>query len=420
MAETLNLSRLDGYTTGGTIHIIANNQIGFTDRAAARPTARSTPATWRAASRFRSSTSTPTIRRRASKPPASPRPIASTFQRDFLIDLVGYRRYGHNEGDEPSVHAAADVREDRPHPTVREHLGRSLSRARRGHRPSSRRGDGAAAHASVLRGGADVAQAGEGLRRADAARPPPPGTAPHGQDGRAGRPPARAERRPADACPDGFNVTSQARSRAASAAAGDAAIASTNGRSTGRRPRSWPSPRSSTTASPIRLTGEDVERGTFSHRHAVFHDCEHRQAVTCPLQALPQAKAAFEIHNSPLTETRRHRLRVRLQRPGAGTPGDLGSAVRRLHQRRAGDDRRVRRCRRARSGGRRRRWCCCCRTATKAQGPDHSSARPERFLQLAADINMRVANCTTAAQYFHLLRRQALLLVRRIRCRSSC
>ena len=129
-----------------------------------------------------------------------------------------------------------------------------------------------------------------------------------------------------------------------------------------------------------------------------------------PLQSLPQARAAFEIHNSPLTENALvgFEYGYNIQEPVA--PGDLGSAIRRLHQRRADDDRRVHRRRRAASGDCGLRWCCCCRTRHEGQGPDHASARPERFLQLAADINMRIANCTTAAQYFHLLRRQAALL----------
>ena len=91
-------------------------------------------------------------------------------------------------------------------------------------------------------------------------------------------------------------------------------------------------------------------------------------------------------------------------------PGALGSAVRRLHQRRAGHARPVRDVRPRQVGTASRRSSSCCRTATKAPGPEHSSARPERILQAAADINLRLVNCTTAAQYFHLLRRQAALL----------
>ena len=159
----------------------------------------------------------------------------------------------------------------------------------------------------------------------------------------------------------------------------------------------------------IRLTGEDVERGTFSHRHAVYHDAKTGKRARAAAGVAAGA-AAFEIHNSPLTENAVDRLRVRLQRPGAVAPRDLGSAVRRLHQRRAGDDRRVHRVGARRSGGCGRRSCCCCRTRTKGRGPITRARAPSASCSSAADINMRVANCTTAAQYFHLLRRQAALL----------
>jgi 2-oxoglutarate dehydrogenase E1 component len=158
----------------------------------------------------------------------------------------------------------------------------------------------------------------------------------------------------------------------------------------------------------IRLTGEDVERGTFSQRHAVLHDSVTGEEHV-PLGALTRAKAAFEIHNSALTEN--------------GTIGfELGyniQAPRRfvLWEAQYGDfingaqvilDEFVL------SG--RAKWgltpslVFLLPHGYEGQGPDHSSARVERFLQLAADLNIRIANCTTAAQYFHLLRRQALLL----------
>ena len=112
VAETLNLSRLDGYTTGGTIHIIANNQLGFTADAARvlldlvrqRPGAR-----LQDPDRSRQRRRPDRVHRGGARWRAAYR---ARFQRDFLIDLVGYRRYGHNEGDEP-LHAAADVPEDR-------------------------------------------------------------------------------------------------------------------------------------------------------------------------------------------------------------------------------------------------------------------------------------------------------------------
>jgi 2-oxoglutarate dehydrogenase E1 component len=158
----------------------------------------------------------------------------------------------------------------------------------------------------------------------------------------------------------------------------------------------------------IRLTGQDVERGTFSQRHAVFHDAETGKKFI-PFQALPQAKAAFEIYNSPLTEN-------------AALGFEYGyniSAPERLviWEAQYGDfvnngqmiiDEFI-------ASGR-AKWeqtpslVLLLPHGSEGQGPDHSSARPERFLQLAAETNMRIANCTTAAQYFHLLRRQAALL----------
>ncbi len=159
---------------------------------------------------------------------------------------------------------------------------------------------------------------------------------------------------------------------------------------------------------PIRFTGEDVERGTFSQRHAVLHD-----AVTgdrhVPLQALPQARAAFEIHNSALSELAvlGFELGYNLQEPARlvlweAQYGDFINGAQTIL-----DEYLL-------SG--RAKWGMAPSLVLllphgyEGQGPDHSSARLERFLQSAADLNVRIVNCTTAAQYFHVLRRQALLL----------
>jgi 2-oxoglutarate dehydrogenase E1 component len=159
---------------------------------------------------------------------------------------------------------------------------------------------------------------------------------------------------------------------------------------------------------PIRLTGEDVERGTFSHRHAVLHDvASGREHV--PLQALPQARASFEIRNSPLSEN-------------AAVGFEYGYSIQAaerlvIWEAQYGDfvngaqlmlDEFVLSARA--KWGQEPSLVMLLPHGHEGQGPDHASARPERFLQLAADINLRLANCTTAAQYFHLLRRQAALL----------
>ena len=157
---------------------------------------------------------------------------------------------------------------------------------------------------------------------------------------------------------------------------------------------------------PIRLTGQDTERGTFSHRHDVLHDVSTGATFT-PLQHLDDAGAAFEIYNSPLSEYACVGFEYGYS---AAAPEALV-----LWEAQFGDfvngaqiiiDQFI-------SAGL-SKW----RESTRltlllphgyeGNGPEHSSARLERFLQLAAQENLRIANCTTSAQYFHLLRRQAL------------
>jgi 2-oxoglutarate dehydrogenase E1 component len=158
----------------------------------------------------------------------------------------------------------------------------------------------------------------------------------------------------------------------------------------------------------IRLTGEDVERGTFSHRHALLRDGENGR-VYIPLQQIPQAKAAFEIRNSPLSENAAigFEYGYNIEAPERlviweAQYGDFINTAQAII-----DEYVV-------SGY--AKWeqtpslVLLLPHGYEGQGPDHSSGRLERFLQLAAKTNMRIAYPTTAAQYFHLLRRQALLL----------
>jgi 2-oxoglutarate dehydrogenase E1 component len=159
---------------------------------------------------------------------------------------------------------------------------------------------------------------------------------------------------------------------------------------------------------PIRLTGEDVERGTFSHRHAVFFDVE-TGARFVPLQAIPQARASFEIHNSPVTELAAvgFEFGYNVQEPGRlviweAQYGDFINGAQVVLDQFVTSARA--------KWGQAPSLMFLLPHGYEGQGPEHSSARPERLLQSAADINLRLAACTTAAQYFHLLRRQALLL----------
>ena len=193
--------------------------------------------------------------------------IARASGCDFLIDLVGYRRYGHNEGDEPAFTQPVIYKTIASHPTVREIWAQTL--VDKGTIAAEPPDALVKKHFDELETTLRIAQARAGLRGA-AARAAPPARRRRASDRRAARPAARDQRRAAGVARRVSRFT--ASSNAGASSARGAVRNPTSARSTGRRPRSWRSRRSSPTASPIRLTGEDVERGTFSHRHAVLHD----------------------------------------------------------------------------------------------------------------------------------------------------
>jgi 2-oxoglutarate dehydrogenase E1 component len=401
VAETLNLSRLDGYDVGGIIHVIANNQLGFTSEP---HEVYSTSYASGLARGFK----IPIVHVNADDPVACIEAARLAwayrhrFKLDSLIDLVGYRRYGHNEGDEPGFTQPQIYKAVTAHPTVREQYARKL--VADGVITEADAEDIVIAHMRVLE---------ETYARLDpeaAYAPPLPVVPPRGAARRVQTAVAlerlAALNRELLTVPESFSVHRKLeRGRERRAAMFNQAD---------ERTIDWATAEELAFASvledgiAIRLTGEDVERGTFSQRHAVLHDAV-TGAEHVPLGSLARATASFEIHNSALTEngTIGFEFGYNIQEPGRfvlweAQYGDFINGAQVVL-----DEFVI-------SG--RAKWgltpslVFLLPHGYEGQGPDHSSARVERFLQLATDMNIRIANCTTAAQYFHLLRRQALLL----------
>jgi 2-oxoglutarate dehydrogenase E1 component len=404
VTETLNLSRLGGYRVGGTLHIIANNQVGFTTNPR---DARSTDY----ASDIARGYDVPIFHVNADDPEACLAVIRlamayrEKFHGDVVIDLIGYRRYGHNEGDEPMYTQPVMYRQIGERPPVRKLWAATLRE--RGVMAES---DIEAAWDAAY--GRLVAEQ-EKVRAKD-------------HDGHDHGPPAPLAAEVRDdpgtavdeatiasldrqlhAWPDAFRVNPklarQLERRAKLTADG--------------QPLDWAHAEALAFASlladgvPVRLTGQDSERGTFSQRHLVLHDVETAKRYS-PICHLEEAKAPFEVWNSPLSELAvlgfEYGYSVVTPRALVLWEAQFGDFVNGaqviLDQFLA-------------SG--RAKWDQLSRLVLllphgyEGQGPEHSSARLERFLQLCAEDNLRVANATTAAQYFHLLRRQALLRDRR-------
>lgn len=400
VAETLNLSRLAGYSAGGAIHIIANNQLGFTtDPNDARSTLY--------ASDLAKGFKLPIVHVNADDPFACieaarlAMAYCSKFEKDFLIDLVGYRRYGHNEGDEPrftqpKLYAVIDA-----HPTVRKQLADRL--VAEGAIAPTRPEQLVQAQLDELQSALNSLEADEKLPVT--IKPPPPGAA-RKVNTAVSADTLRELHKALLQTPPGFTIHPRLqRIRQRTANALDSENEPTIDWSTAEQ-LALASILAEGTA--IRLTGEDVLRGTFSHRHAVLFDAKSGEAYT-PLHHLPQARAAFEIHNSPLSEiaTLGFEYGYNIERPERfvlweAQYGDFINVAQAMI-----DEFVV-------SGF--AKWdqtpslVLLLPHGYEGQGPDHASARLERFLQLAAEVNMRIANPTTAAQYFHLLRRQARLL----------
>ncbi len=397
VAEVLNLQAIPGYATGGTIHIISNNQIGFTtDPMEGRST--------RYASDLAKGYDLPIVHVNADDVETC---IAAVhlaidyrrkFGRDVLIDLIGYRRFGHNEQDEPAYTQPRMYDVIKSHPTVRELFASRLvaqgvlttdqvtamqdaatARMTEAHR-NVKEQQGAAklitqksksgSHAEPVQTGVERAKL---MRWADAVVATPEGFTP------SKKLTAQFAKRKSALQLEGEVDWGLAEALAFAALLSE--------------------------GTPIRLTGQDTERGTFSHRHAVLHDANTNEKYV-PLQHLETAKASFEIHNSPLSEyaclgfeygysTEANDVMVLWE----AQFGDFNNGAQIIIDQfiSAG----------AAKWGETTRLTMLLPHGYEGAGPEHSSARLERWLSLSAEGNIRVANCSTAAQYFHLLRAQA-------------
>ncbi len=397
VAETLNLSRLPGYRTGGTIHIIVNNQIGFT----------TLPHDGRStlyASDLAKGFEIPIVHVNADDPIACVGAARMAFAyrqqfgKDFLIDLVGYRRYGHNEGDEPRTTQPRMYTRIDAHPRPREIWARELEKQGLVSRDEAL--EMANQVRSRMRAALDAASQPEEKTAASGATTPTLTTNT--------AVPAKLLTELNEALltrPSNFTFQQDTERRFYLPR-----------RDAINQPGGilWAHAESLALASiltdgvPIRLSGQDVERGTFDQRRLVLHDIENG-ARYVPLQHLPQAHASFAVYNSPLSENAAlgFEYGYSIHAPSALTLweaqfGDFSNGAQVIIDQfiAAG----------------RAKWrqtpslVLLLPHGYEGQGPDHSSARIERYLQLAAEDNLRIANCTTASQYFHLLRHQAALL----------
>lgn len=400
VAETLNFNNLRGYTNGGTVHVIANNRIGFTTES---HDSRSTHYSSDVAKGYE----IPIVHVNADEPEAviAAARMASQyrtkFKKDFLIDLIGYRRYGHNETDDPESTQPLIYKKVKAHKPVASLYADKLIKE------GTLTAEAAEAIKQdvirKLKAAYDQVKSQEhkdpvhqSMPQADslAAKPVTAVTADKLRDinkGLLSFPSSftvypklqRILERRIDALNEGEKVDwGHAETLAFASILAD--------------------------GTPIRLSGQDVERATFAHRNLVLHDPTTGDTY-CPLHELPEAKASFAIHNSPLSEAGvlGFEYGYNVYAPETLTIweaqyGDFVnvaqvlidqfiSAGRSKWQQRSG-------------------LVMLLPHGYEGQGPEHSSARMERFLQLCGEENWTVAYLSSAAQYFHLLRRQAAML----------
>lgn len=401
--ESLQLSRLEGYRTGGTIHLIVNNQVGFTTGQDAAHSG-----IWN--SDVAKTVQAPILHVNGDDPEAVARCAAlahdwrHTFGTDIVVDIIAYRRHGHNETDDPGFTQPAMVERIKNHPTLRRLYARTLEER------------GVIDSDTAQRVWDDVQQTLErAFKDAETYQPDPTEWLDYSpQD------PTRLQDTPQriqpmtgvplprlktvgeglTATPRGFHVhprlARQLKTR-------DTAL-------NAHGPIDWATAESlafgtlALDGHPVRLSGQDSGRGTFSQRHAVLTDQKTGETYT-PLAHISRRQAPVHIWNSPLSEyaVMGFDYGYSLGNPEAlvlweAQFGDFANGGQIIIDQflAAGETKWLR------TSG----LTLLLPHGYEGAGPEHSSARPERFLQLCAENNLRVCMPSTPASFFHALRRQ--------------
>ena len=403
VAECFGLSGLKGYRTGGSIHFIVNNQIGFTtyprySRSSPYP---SDVAKMIEALIFHVNGDDPEAVVFAAKVATEYR---MKFQQPVVIDMFCYRRFGHNEGDEPSFTQPLMYKKIRAHPSVLEIYSKKLI------------GEGVVTEGEVAK------MRGDWRARLDAEFEAAQGYKPNKADWLDGRwAGLKAARELEDPRRGNTGVAIEALraiGKKITVIPPDFQVHKTIQRFLDNRAKAietgegidWATAEALAFCSllqeghPVRLSGQDSERGTFSQRHSVLFDQNTEERHT-PFNHLGEGQARFEVLNSSLSEEAvlGFEYGYSTAEPNALTLweaqfGDFANGAQVVF------DQFI-------SSGE-RKWLrmsglvCLLPHGYEGQGPEHSSARLERFLQMCAEDNMQVANLTTPANYFHALRRQ--------------
>lgn len=406
VAETLELSDLNGYRTGGTVHVIVNNQIGFTT---SPPHSRSSPYCTDIAKGIQA----PIFHANADDPESVLRVFhlaleyRHKFQQDVVLDMICYRRYGHNESDEPSFTQPLMYKAIAAHPTtstlyekkliqegvvdeaeaatIREEVQAHLDQEHQ----KAVNGDDCFEHPHWLKG---LWQGIEAGNMGDLT----------GDDPKTGVE-AKTIKSLAEkltTVPEDFNINSKIKRQLG---AKDKMISSGEG-------IDWAMGEALAFASllneghHVRLSGQDCGRGTFSHRHAVLVDQESEKKYV-PLDYIANKQGDFEVIDSPLAEA--SVLGFEYGYSGAspnnlvlweGQFGDFSNGAQVIIDQFLSSG--------EMKWSRQNGLVMLLPHGFEGQGPEHSSARLERFLQMCAEGNWYVANCSTPANYFHILRRQ--------------